>query len=378
MAFSAGQKVGDYEIVHLLGAGGLGAVYKAQHRISRRYEALKVALPERMETSEQGERFQREIQVLAGLNHPNIAALHHAFYHGEELIMVMELVGGEDLRVRSRRATIPLPTLLHYSAQVLGALEYAHQAGVVHRDIKPANIMVTPEERIKVLDFGIATNAVSANLTATGAMIGSLNYISPEQIQGSRATPQSDLYSFGVTLYELIAGRLPFEGATSFNLMQAHLEQTPPALAELRPEIPVALSLAVAKAMAKEPRNRFHSAREFMVALEGNDAAVATITSVLPAGGMDAGASRRVPGSASQNATPSVSSGRVFSATEPLPEALEQVRKHLAEFIGPIAKVVVRRLAPRCADLEQLYREAAKEIASESERQRFLRLRTRA
>jgi serine/threonine protein kinase len=375
MSFSPGQKVGDYEVLHLLGAGGLGAVYKAQHRISRRYEALKVALPERMETSEQGVRFEREIQVLAGLNHPHIAALHHAFYHGDELIMVMELVGGEDLRQRSRRATIPLPTLLHYAAQVLGALEYAHQAGVVHRDIKPANIMVTPEERIKVLDFGIATSAVSANLTATGAMIGSLNYISPEQIQGSRATPQSDLYSFGVTLYELITGRLPFEGATSFNLMQAHLEQTPAALAKLRPEIPAALSLAIAKAMAKDPRNRFNAAREFGLALKSNDAAIATITSTLPTASTEAGDGRRESGSASGDAAPSASGGRISSSTEPLPEALEQARKHLAEFIGPIAKVVVRRLAPRCADLEQLYREAAKEIATESERQRFLRLR---
>jgi serine/threonine-protein kinase len=374
MSFSPGQKVGDYEIIQLLGAGGLGAVYKAQHRISRRFDALKVALSGRMESGEAAERFQREIQVLAGLNHPNIAALHHAFYHEDELIMVMELVAGEDLRLRSRRAAIPMPALLHYAGQVLGALEYAHQAGVVHRDIKPANIMVTPEDRIKVLDFGIATNGLAGSLTATGAMIGSLNYISPEQIQGARATPHSDLYSFGVTLFELIAGRLPFEGATSFNLMQAHLQQTPPALIELRPEMPEPLSRAIAKALVKDPRQRFGSAREFMLALEASNDEVATMTTAIPIGvaGLAASAARKTTGSPAA----SESGGRVSSSAEPLPDALEQMRKHLAEFIGPIAKVVVRRLASRYTDLEQLYREAAKEIASESDRQRFLRLRT--
>ncbi len=372
MAFSPGQKVGEYEIVQLLGAGGLGAVYKAQHRISRRFDALKVALSGRMESGEATERFQREIQVLAALNHPNIASLHTAFYHDDELIMVMELVGGEDLRFRSRRATIALPRLLDYAAQVLSALEYAHGLGVVHRDIKPANIMVTPEERIKVLDFGIATNSVSANLTATGAMIGSLNYISPEQIQGGRATPQSDLYSFGITLFELITGRLPFEGATSFNLMNAHLQQTPPALSDLRPEIPFTLSQAIARALAKDPRQRFHSAREFIFALQGNDVAMATMTSAIPIAAIAA-----QEGSASRPAPQTLTPGRTSSATEPLPEALEQVRKHLAEFIGPIAKVVVRRLAPSCPDLDQLYREAAKEISSDSDRQRFLKLRRR-
>src|SRR5579875_3177871 len=133
MGFTAGQRVGDYQIIELLGAGGLGAVYKAQHRISRRFDALKVPLQERMEDGQLMERFSREIRVLAGLSHPNIAGLHHAFYHGEELVMVTELVEGEDLRRRSRRAPLTLPDVLAFAAQVLLALEYAHTAGVVHR-----------------------------------------------------------------------------------------------------------------------------------------------------------------------------------------------------------------------------------------------------
>ncbi|HEY0786957.1 MAG TPA: serine/threonine-protein kinase [Acidobacteriaceae bacterium] len=368
MALSPGQKVGDYEVIQTLGVGGLGAVYKAQHRISRRFEALKVALSGRMENTELTERFEREIQVLAGLNHPNIAGLHHAFYHGDELIMVMELVEGEDLRVRSRRAPIELPTLLRFASQVLAALDYAHAAGVVHRDIKPANIMVTPEGRIKVLDFGIATTSLSTHLTATGAMIGSISYMSPEQIQGSRATAQSDLYSLGITLYELIAGQLPFTGESSFDLMNAHLQQAPRSFAELRPQIPAALSLAIQKALAKQPRDRFRSAQEFMLALEGSEAATAAVSPVIVSA---------MPAAATQGST-SRNAGRISSSTEPLPEALEQVRRHLAQFIGPIAKVVVRRLAPTCGDLEQLYREAAKEIATDSDRQKFLRLRTGA
>jgi serine/threonine-protein kinase len=152
--------------------------------------------------------------------------------------------------------------------------------------------------------------------------------------------------------------------------MQAHLNSRPPELAEVRPEIPFALSQAIARAMAKDPRNRFASAREFMGALEGNDDAVATMTSAIPIGGLET-PSRN----SSQKGSGSVL-GKISSSTEQLPEALEEMRKHLAEFIGPIAKVVIRRLAPRCPDLDELYREAAKEIASEKDRQKFLRMRT--
>lgn len=362
MAFTAGQQVGDYEILQILGMGGLGAVYKGRHRISRRNDALKVALPERMDSEELARRFEREIQVLAALDHPNIARLHNAFYHANELVMVIELVEGEDLRARSRRSPIALQVLVEYSRQVLAALSYAHAAGVVHRDVKPANIMVTAEEHIKVLDFGIATSMFSGEITATGAMVGSVNYMSPEQIAGQRATPQSDLYAFGVTLFEVIAGQLPLRAQTSFEMMQAHLQQAPQSLAELRPDIPASLSAAIARALAKKPQDRFASAQEMLRAIEGSAAELVypsyTVPLVAPSrSGTDGGNRSRV-------------------TTQPLPAELEQVRDDLAQFIGPIAKVVVRRLAARCETLEQLYLEAAKEIAAESERQRFLSLRS--
>jgi serine/threonine protein kinase len=152
--------------------------------------------------------------------------------------MVMELVEGENLRTRSRNARIPLPMLMDFAMQVLSALEYAHARGVVHRDIKPANIMVSPAGLVKVLDFGIAISQGSVELTKAGSLIGSPLHMSPEQIRGEKATQQSDIYSFGVTLYELIAGRPPLNGTTTYELMMAHLNLTPTPLAELRPDVP--------------------------------------------------------------------------------------------------------------------------------------------
>src|SRR5580658_7959579 len=146
MAFEIGQRVGDYEIVRILGKGGLGQVYEARHVISQRSEALKVLLTDESAAVEMGERFRREIQLLGALSHPNIASLHNAFYHEGKLVMVMELVRGQTLRAKSVRNRIPVPQLLEYTRQILTALEYAHQRGVVHRDVKPTNIMLTDED----------------------------------------------------------------------------------------------------------------------------------------------------------------------------------------------------------------------------------------
>ena len=267
MTFQAGQIVGEYKIVRVLGQGGLGAVYEATHLISQRAEAMKVMLPEQTGTPDMKERFRREIQLLASLNHPNIAGLHNAFFFEDQLVMVMELVEGEDLRSRSRRGRIAMPTLMDFATQVLGALDYAHARGVVHRDIKPANIMVSFTGLVKVLDFGIAIAPGNTDLTMAGSLIGSPLHMSPEQIRGEKATQQSDIYSLGVTLYELIAGQPPLTGATTYDLMMAHLNRTPVPLSELRPDIPVSLSNAISKALEKEPANRFATAAEFLGAL---------------------------------------------------------------------------------------------------------------
>ena len=360
MTFQPGQTLGEYRIDGFLGRGGLGAVYVATHLISQRKEALKVLLSEQTGTPEMIERFRREIQLLASLNHPNIAGLHNAFRFEDQLVMVMELVEGEDLRARSRRTPIPLPTLLDYAAQALAGLEYAHKHDVVHRDIKPANIMVSANGPVKLLDFGIAIAGQFTDLTVAGSLIGSPTHMSPEQVRGEKATPQSDIYSLGVTIYELIAGQPPLSGGTTYEMLIAHMQQVPRPLHEVRCDIPAALSNAIAKALEKKPADRFATASEFRAAL-----------------GLE-----QLPDLTETATTLSSASWQRISTNElrqplatPGPEALV---RHLASFIGPIAKVLVAKLSKQTSDLDQLYALAAKEIDSDRERERFLRTRPRA
>ncbi|HMD21879.1 MAG TPA: serine/threonine-protein kinase, partial [Alloacidobacterium sp.] len=227
MAFETGQRVGDYEVVRTLGAGGLGQVYEVRHTISQRSEAMKILLPGQIATPELAERFRREIQLLGALNHPHIAALHNAFYFDSQLIMIMELISGETLRAMSTRTRMPVPMVLQFARQMLSALDYAHNRGVVHRDIKPSNIMINAENEVKLVDFGIAIGEHSAELTAPGFMLGSVNYMSPEQIAGDKATLRSDIYSVGVTLYEILTGWLPVKGNNNLEIMRSHLNDRP-------------------------------------------------------------------------------------------------------------------------------------------------------
>ncbi len=374
MTFGPGQIVGEYRVEALLGRGGLGAVYRVTHLISRRAEAMKVLLPEQTGTPDMMERFRREIQLLAALNHPNIAALHNAFAADGQLIMVMELVEGEDLRSRSRRTRIPIAQLLDYAGQVLSALEYAHATGIVHRDIKPANIMVTASGAIKLLDFGIATKELTSDLTVAGAVIGSPTHMSPEQVRGERATPRSDFYSLGVTLYELIAGQPPIRGGNTYELMMGHIHQVPVPLSTLRSDIPVALSSLIAKALEKDPTQRFANATEFLAALRAAAAADpaegATTAQLAPSWQRVSTDEFNKPTTAATlPPTGSVATGPALP--------VEPVIRSLAAFIGPIAKIVVTRLAKQCTDLDQLYLEASKQIDNDADRQRFLRSRSR-
>jgi serine/threonine-protein kinase len=362
MTFELGTVIGEYTIEAALGRGGLGTVYRVKHNISQRLEAMKVLLPERTATAEITERFKREIQMLASLNHPNIARLNTAFHHDGQLVMMMELVEGEDLRSLSRRTRIGIPDLLDYMTQALRALEYAHARGVVHRDVKPANIMVSPAGVVKVLDFGLAQQASSVELTMAGSVVGSPIYMSPEQVRGERATAQSDIYSFGVTMYELITGHPPIGGANTYELMMGHLNKVPTPLREVRPDIPQGISDALAKALEKDLDRRFGTISELHTALEQRGPMPEDLTATLaPISG-----SHRVATDEFRK-TP----------TGAVPQPLEPLVKHLASFIGPIAKITVLRLAKRTTELDQLYLEAAKEIDDPAERQRFLRTRPR-
>jgi eukaryotic-like serine/threonine-protein kinase len=380
MAFEVGKQIGDYEVVRALGTGGLGQVYEVRHAISQRSEAMKILLPGQIATTEMADRFRREIQLLGALNHPHIAALHNAFYFEGQLIMVMELVSGETLRARSSRMRMPVPEVLQYARQILFALDYAHSRGVVHRDIKPSNIMITADNQVKLVDFGIAISDHSADLTAPGFMVGSVNYMSPEQIAGDKATLQSDIYSVGVTLYEILTGWLPVSGNSNLEIMRSHLNDRPAAPIELNQRLPLALSNALLKALEKTPENRFSSAQEFLSALDTIPATGINEVFSVETTALHLPGSSSAPRSPSSNPGPSPSSSQLTpqkSSSQIAQFPVDDVSKKLAVYIGPIASVVVRKLAAKVADLDQLYKEAATHISSETDRQKFLQSRRR-
>jgi len=265
--FTVGQSVGDYEVLSILGLGGMGKVYKVRNVISDRVEAMKVLLPDLNSHQSLADRFLREIRLLASLNHPNIAALRTALTYENQLVMIMEFVEGETLANRIARAPISTAEAVNYSLQILSALSYAHKHNITHRDIKPANMMLTPLGVVKLMDFGIARSGTDGSLTSTGTTLGSLNYMPPEQVRGEAADARSDLYSFGISLYELLTGKLPFQGDSQYSLMTAQLNQQPASPISLRADVPPALNEIILMAMAKEPADRFQSADAFSNAL---------------------------------------------------------------------------------------------------------------
>ncbi len=268
MSFQIGDHIGDYQIIEVLGTGGMGKVYKVRNTISERVEAMKVLLPDLVHEPELADRFLREIKVLASLNHPNIASLHAALRVENQLVMIMELVEGITLDERLRKGPIPLQDGIDYFRQVLSALSYAHARGVIHRDIKPANMMLTPGGIVKLMDFGIAKAAADQKLTMTGSTMGSVYYMSPEQVKGVALDARSDLYSLGVSLYEIVTGARPFQGDSNYGIMASHLQQAPRPPIELDPKLPPALNEIILMSLAKDPAQRFQSADAFRVALE--------------------------------------------------------------------------------------------------------------
>lgn len=264
-----GDVVGDYTVIDIAGSGGMGTVYKIEHVITRRIEAMKLLPPGSSSDAGQVRRFEREIQLQARLHHPNIVALYNAVRDGDSIALVMEFVEGESLQRRIDAGPLPVATAVDFTIQVLRALAYAHEAGVIHRDVSPGNIVITRDLVAKLTDFGLALGATDVRLSASGVPLGSPCYMSPEQVKGSHELDaRTDLYAMGAVLHEMLTGRKLFEAEGAFAVMRAHVEAEPHLPSTLNPGLPPALDDIVKRAVAKDPARRFQSADEFRLALQ--------------------------------------------------------------------------------------------------------------
>ena len=257
-----------YEITQLLGEGGMSYVYKAIDKQLQRTVAIKTLKPNYVEQEKFVERFKREAQTAANLNHPNIVQIFD-WGIGDEPFFVMEYIEGNTLTsIIANKRTISMNDILFIGAQVSSGLQAAHSKGLVHRDIKPGNIMITPEGKVKVTDFGIVSlQNEESDITKTGSILGTASYISPEQAQGKPVSKESDLYSLGTVLYELITGRPPFEGDTPIATATKHITDKPEKLSTYRANIPKGIENAVLKLLHKYPKDRFKNAEDLRAVL---------------------------------------------------------------------------------------------------------------
>jgi serine/threonine protein kinase len=267
--------VGRYELHELLGRGGMGVVYAGVDRILARPVAVKVLPAEAVDDPTVVTRFEREALAAAALSHPNIVSVYDTGRDETTRFIVMERVDGENLAtVIARRGPLPVEEAVAIASQVASALGAAHAAGVVHRDVKPANLMLTAAGTVKVLDFGIARAAGSADLTRTAHILGSAAYMAPEVATGERAGAPADVYALGCVLYELLGGRPPFEADHPAAILHQHATRPPQSLRELRSDIPPALAALVAEMLAKDPRERPPSGPRLVAALSASTAPV--------------------------------------------------------------------------------------------------------
>jgi eukaryotic-like serine/threonine-protein kinase len=281
MSMPSGTRLGPYEIVAAIGAGGMGEVYKARDTRLDRAVAIKI-LPESLASDPQfRERFDREARAISQLTHPHICTLYDIGESSATAFLVMEYLEGETLAQRLKKGAMPLDEALTIAIQIADALSVAHRHGIVHRDLKPGNVMLT-KGSAKLLDFGLAKTAGASagaaglsmlpttpvNLTAQGTILGTFQYMAPEQLEGHEADARSDIFAFGALVYELVSGRKAFEGRSHASLIAAILEHDPPALTSLQPLAPTSLDHIVAKCLAKNPDDRWQSARDVATELK--------------------------------------------------------------------------------------------------------------
>src|SRR5271154_4964130 len=280
MNLTPGTKLGPYEIVSLLGAGGMGEVYRARDSRLRREVAIKVLPSELSLDSDRMRRFEQEALATAALNHPNILAVFDIGTSDGSPYVVSELLEGETLRDRLRSGAIPVRKALDYGLQIAHGLAAAHEKGIVHRDLKPENLFLTKDGRVKILDFGLAKltqldpgsnpsmATVTHGATEAGVVMGTAGYMSPEQVRGMALDPRSDIFSFGAILYEMLSGKRAFHGDTAADTMSSILKEDPPELSESNRNVSPALERIVQHCLEKNPESRFHSASDIAFDLE--------------------------------------------------------------------------------------------------------------
>src|SRR6202163_97491 len=275
MAILPGLRLGPYEILSAIGAGGMGEVYRAKDTRLDRVVAIKVLPPHLADSSELRERFEREARTIASVNHPHICTLYDIGHQDGTDYLVMEYLEGETLEQRLRKGPVPLEQVLQYAIEIADALDKAHRKGVTHRDLKPGNIMLT-KSGTKLLDFGLAklTQEVSpvtpesqlatmrGSITGEGTILGTLQYMAPEQVEAKEVDARTDIFAFGVVVYEMATGKKAFEGKSQASLMAKILETDPPSMSSLTPITPPALDHAFKRCMEKDPDERWQSAKD--------------------------------------------------------------------------------------------------------------------
>ena len=279
MPLSAGTKLGPYEVLSWIGAGGMGEVYKARDARLDRFVAIKI-LPENVSSNaELRQRFEREARMLASLSHPHICAIFDTGQQGNTDYLVMEYLDGQTLAQKLEAAPLPLREAIHISLQIVDALDKAHSRGIIHRDLKPSNVMMIGWDA-KLLDFGLAklresthsetlsSLSTRAENTALGVVLGTLQYMAPEQLEGRAVDARTDIFAFGALFHEMVTGRRAFQGASQASLISAIMSSEPDPLSKFQPMTPPLLERVIKRCLAKDPAQRWQSARDLVTQLQ--------------------------------------------------------------------------------------------------------------
>ncbi|HET9940608.1 MAG TPA: serine/threonine-protein kinase, partial [Candidatus Eisenbacteria bacterium] len=282
MPLTPGTKLGTYEILAPIGAGGMGEVYRARDSRLGREVAIKVLPRDLASTPEIIARFEREARLISSLNHPNICIVHDVGHEGDDFYLVMEMIEGESLADRVGRGPLPTEDVLRFGIQIADALDRAHRAGIIHRDLKPGNVMLA-RSGAKLLDFGLARSGggpvaqttsginsptMSRPLTTEGTIIGTFQYMAPEQLEGKEADARTDIWALGCVLYEMATGKRAFAGKSQASLISAIMSSEPAPIAQVAPMNPPALDRLVRACLAKDPDERIQTAHDVKLQLQ--------------------------------------------------------------------------------------------------------------